>query len=367
MLSTPRRLLLAFAALAAAALLSMPASAGAWQTVSIEGGTLFITGDVGKTPDEVTIAYDSIKKEFVIGHDVFMLLPPPGCVFDGNGPPYKVMRCPSAGITRIRIDLGSDRDRVAFTNLIERFAPTEGGPQSYVPIDLVSVEVFTGPGNDSFDGSNEVIEDEMIAGSEHIATQLMSMGSGIDTVTVEAGQNTIEMEGSGKLSLAGGANEVGIAEGGSKIEISDGVNHVEVGAGNSKATIGGGINELEFGPGTSNVTATDGTNALRFGAGNSVFSGGRGMDAVIFGQGNNTFSGGLNKDTASLGPGNDTAKGGVHTDTLKGGKGRDTLVGGSGADDLLGGPGRDSLYGGPGRDTCLPGGGAGFVFACEVP
>jgi Ca2+-binding RTX toxin-like protein len=356
-------------AIGAVSLLALPGSAAAFQTIRIEGGTLFITGDVGKTPDEVTIRFESATDEYVIGHDIDMLVPPPGCVFEGSGPPFKIMRCSARGITRIRIDLGSDRDRVMFDNVIEKgIAPNfaKAVPYTYLPIDLVSVEVNTGPGNDRFDGANEVVEDDLSVTGTHIAVQHMDMGTGVDSVSVEGGQNTIEMEGSGRLSVAGGNVDAAIAEGGSKIDVLDGVNSITVGPGNSTASIADGINVIAFGPGTSSVEATNGTNTVSFGPGNSVFSGGDGIDSVVFGPGNNRFSGGRNKDEVSLGPGKDSASGGAHIDTLRGGKGRDTLRGGIGGDSLLGGPGFDSLFGGPGRDTCLPGG-PGFVFSCEIP
>ena len=351
------------------AALAFPAASSAFQTIRIEGGTLFITGDVGKTPDEVTIRYDSVKNEYVIGHDVDMLVPPPGCTFEGGGPPYKIVHCPAPGITRIRIDLGTDKDKVSLDNMIVK-APAPNFvvrvPDTYLPVDLVSVEIFMGPGNDKFDGTNEVVDDGSLAGSDHIATQIMSMGTDVDTVTMEAGQNTIEMDGSGRVDLAGGINDVDVALGGSRLRITGGLNDVTVGPGNSKAELDAAFNTLVFGPGTSTVTASSGANIVSFGSGNGVFTGGAGVDTVTFGPGNNSFSGGGGDDSVSLGPGKDSASGGPGRDTIRGGKGKDTARGGSGNDRLFGGPGFDSLFGGSGMDACFPGG-PGIAFACESP
>lgn len=354
-------------------LLALPGGASAFQTIRIEGGTLFITGDVGKTPDEVTIRFDSVKNEYVIGHDVDMLVPPPGCTFEGGGPPYKILHCPAPGITRIRIDLGIDKDKVSLDNMIVK-APAPNFvkpvPDTYLPVDLVSVEIFMGPGNDKVDLAEEDITEEELmaafaAAGINPATQTVSMGTDVDTVSIESGQNTIDLDGSGRLNLAGGTNVADIALGGARLQLTGGLNDVTVGPGNSRADLGAAFNTLVFGPGTTSVTAVGGENSVSFGPGNSVFTGGSGIDAVIFGPGNNSFSGGGGNDSVSLGPGKDSGAGGPGKDTFRGGPGRDTLRGGPGRDKLSGGPAFDSLFGGPGRDTCRPGG-PGFEVSCEI-
>jgi Ca2+-binding RTX toxin-like protein len=368
------RLAIAVAALAVASLLALPGSAAAFQTVRIEGGTLFITGDAGKTTDEVTIRFDSVKNEFVIGHDVDMITPPPGCTFEGGGPPYKILHCPAPGITRIRVDLGTEKDKVSFDNIIDKGIAPYAGPKpmsdTYLPIDLVSVEIFTGAGNDKVDlAEEEITEEDLIAAFAaagiNPATQTINTGTDVDTVTVETGQNTIDMEGSAKLNLLGGINDVDIALGGSRLQVTGGLNDVRVGPGNSKADLGGLSNTLVFGPGASSVTAVSGENNVTFGPGNSVFSGGSGIDMAIFGPGNNSFAGGGGNDSVILGAGKDSASGGPGKDTIRGGKGKDTARGGPGNDSLFGGPAFDSLFGGPGKDACAPGG-PGVEFQCEV-
>jgi Ca2+-binding RTX toxin-like protein len=371
------RLALLSAALAAASLLALPGGAGAFQTIRIEGGTLFITGDVGKTPDEVTIRFDSVKNEYVIGHDVDMIAPPPGCTFEGGGPPYKIMHCPAPGITRIRIDLATDKDKVIFENMIDKgLAPNfaQVVPDTYVPIELVSISVNLGPGNDKFDGGGmTVIEDPTPDADGNPAEMEIDLGVGIDVASVESGSAKMAFGGSGKLTISGGENEVTFVES-AALFILGGLNTIAVGEGTSKATVSDGQNTVTFGAGNSVFAASAGTNVVTFGPGNSVFTGGSGNDSAFFGPGpgNNSFSGGGGSDSVSLGPGNDTAAGGPGGDLLRGGPGKeklrgeggaDTLFGGPGKDVLFGGPAFDRLFGGPGMDLCFPGG-PGIEVSC---
>ncbi len=358
-------------AAATTAALAFTAVSAAHQTVTISGSELVIEGDKTKPTDEVTITYDSVKEEFVIGHDIEDPIPP-GCYRDAVEPFHK-LHCPAKGITKIRVEVGSANDTVRQENIID-IVSTAGVPTGalIVPKDLVSIEVNTGSGNDRFEEEptdvfeknmqedNEIEEERA---KEAQAVMKLSMGVGADTVTLSRGVSTVDFDGSARLNVLGGINQVDVALGGSSLNLLDGFNTIAVGAGNSKATVSGGDNSVTLGAGASSFTASGGDNTVAFGAGNSIFSGGTGSDSVLFGPGNNTFSGGGGADSVSLGPGRDTAGGGPGKDTLRGGPGKDTLRGGSGADRLFGGPAFDSIFGGPGPDQCFPGG-PGFEASC---
>jgi Ca2+-binding RTX toxin-like protein len=364
------RLVVGFAALAAAALLFGPGSALAWQTVTIEGATLHIAGDNGKTTDEVTITIDYFAGDYVIGHDINMTTPPAGCHFEGPGPPYKVLRCPIKGIKRIRIETGDDRDKVDLDDLVVPGAPPVI-PDVYLSPELEQVTVNAGAGNDRVAVNTWKMipggytprlaaHASAVAPGTNPAVAEIDTGPGVDTVSADGGDNTVTFGDSGKFTGTGAhaVNKVSFGPGNSQLILTDGTNQVSLGAGNSKATVSGGANQVTFGAGTSTFTATGGTNAVVFGAGNSILVGGPGADAASFGVGNNSFTGGGGNDVARMGAGRDNASGGAGKDLLVGGRGNDRLRGGAGFDILKGGAGH--------RDECLSGG-RGLMVGCELP
>jgi Ca2+-binding RTX toxin-like protein len=314
------------AAMVTVAALALPAAASAFQTVSLteefDGSkTITITGDKTKPADLVTISYDSATNEFIIGHDIDMATPPAGCHFVGSGPPYKVLRCPASLVTVIHIDTGGDKDSVVIDGLIN-----PSGTSAYLAPELNAVDIKTGAGNDKvsaapWTGSYRTWATASVAGNTAV-TQI-DTGSGVDSVTVENGINTVAFGGSGKFTASGGTNTVSF------------------GAGNSKFTGGAGID------------------VATFGSGNSTFTGSGGSDKARFGAGSNKFSGGAGNDKAKLGAGNDSGSGGPGNDKLNGGAGNDHLSGNGGFDVLKGGGGHS--------DKCLAGGGGAKTRGCEKP
>jgi Ca2+-binding RTX toxin-like protein len=364
------RLAACLAAVGVLVALGLPATSAAHQIVTISSGELVIQGDVTKPTDEVTVTYDSVKDEYVIGHDIEDPIPP-GCYRDAVEPFHK-LHCPARGIVKITVNLGGSRDRFKEDNLSLGY----NLQAVYVPVDLRTLVVNAGPGNDIFEEEelNEAelaeqrmaVEEEEGEESRNPVMRDIEMGGDIDSVTLHRGTNVVDFEGGARFAGLGGANTVTIGGGPSSLTLGGGTNQIAVGPGNSKATASDGINTVSFGPGASTFTATGGTNTVLFGTGNSVFSGGAGVDAVTFGPGNNVFSGGKGSDFANLGKGNDSASAGPGKDTVRGGPGKDTIRGGPGGDHLFGGPAFDSIFGGPGRDFCFPGG-RGFEASCEVP
>ena len=85
----------------------------------------------------------------MIGHDIDMLTAPPGCAFEGPGPPYNVLHCPARGIGRISVSLGNGKDSVQTRNVI--YYVGFGAPKSFLPPDLVGVDVEYGPSDDVMD------------------------------------------------------------------------------------------------------------------------------------------------------------------------------------------------------------------------
>lgn len=376
--------------------LALPAVAQAHQIVRIEGGQLIIEGDHTKEADEVTVVYDSVKDEYVIGHDIEDPIPA-GCYRDAIEPFHK-LHCPASGITKIVVNLGNADDKFKSENLSDVIFTDKGPFILFLPKDLQKIELNEGPGNDSYE-EDEYTEQELKAiraaeqkeeeeeedhegqsedhngaPSEAAATLRVDMGTGADSATLRRGVASFDFGGSARLTTLGGFNFVDIAAGGSHLDFAGGHNMVTVGNGNSRAMTSGGINWVTFGAGNSTYTATGGVNWVTFGTGNGVFTGGPGLDTAVFGNGNNTFNGGGGNDQATLGKGNDSAKGGPGADTIAGGSGRDSANGGPGRDKLsggksndklVGGPGKDQLNGGPGnRDNCLSG---ERLIACELP
>jgi Ca2+-binding RTX toxin-like protein len=338
----------------AAALLGLPGAASAFQNVTLENGgtTLHIVGDAGKATDLVTIKYDLATNEYVLTHDI--LTAPPGCRFEGKGPPYKLLRCPAQGIAFIVVETGTEADRFAMADMVATNLLKSG---IWYPPDLLEVIVNMGPGNDKYEETS--IQPPALPPAEMVAKRSIDMGGGNDGAAVGPGTNTIVFgDGSAKLATAEGTNTITAGSGNSRIELGGGANAVTLGDGDSQVTAAGGTNSASFGAGASRFTGGPGADFATFGAGTAIFTGNGGDDRAIFGPGVNRFFGGPGADTTSLGPGNDFGFGGA---------GRDRLLGGPGKDRLFGGADYDLLNGGPGKpDRCYGGAGGAMPLGCEV-
>jgi Ca2+-binding RTX toxin-like protein len=166
---SPGRPLLAVLLLAALIALSSVAGAAAHQKVTIEQGegflehlgtNLVIHGD--DRPDLVTVFYDPLLDEFLIGHDIEEPIPE-GCYRDSKEP-FHILHCPRGLITgRVFVYTGVGSDKVVITAKVK---------------DVVdSVRAFLGVGNDSFEGDEEDDEVDEEEGNDQATT-----GGGADTV-----------------------------------------------------------------------------------------------------------------------------------------------------------------------------------------
>lgn len=189
---SPGRLLLAALALVAIAALGSVPGAAAHQKVTIEEGegflehlgtNLVIHGD--DRPDLVTVIYDPVLDEFLIGHDIEDPIPE-GCYRDSKEP-FHILHCPRHLITgRVFVYTGVGSDKVVITAKVK---------------DIVdSVRASLGVGNDSFEGDEEDDEVDEGEGNDQAMT-----GGGADTVKGGPGGDKV-YGGPGPDHLFGGPN-----------------------------------------------------------------------------------------------------------------------------------------------------------------
>lgn len=186
-----RRLLLIFLALATTAL-AWPATAAAHQHVTIEEGGGFM-GDPGThlvihgddRPDLVTVVYDPLLDEFLIGHDIEEPIPE-GCYRD-SAEPFHILHCPARLITgRIYVYTGVGNDKVVVSEKAKDV--------------IAATRVFLGLGFDSFEGDEEDDEVDGEEGGDEAKT-----GGGDDTFKGGPGGDEA-YGGTGIDSLFGGVN-----------------------------------------------------------------------------------------------------------------------------------------------------------------
>ncbi len=217
----------------------------------------------------------------------------------------------------------------------------------------------------------------------------LTLGAGIDTVTLQGhasidvvdntgnntitgnlGDNVIEVTGgidvahgglgtdrlfvdysNATLSVIGTA--VNITDGGSHAVTFDGFENFTIltGSGDDTITVGDGANIVRTGDGNDTITVGNGHNTIDAGAGNDTVTAGDGGNAIWGGYGNDTITAGAGNDYVNGGVGDDTLTGGGGNDTLDGREGNDTISGGAGNDDMIGGIGINTLDGGADTDT----------------
>ncbi len=194
--------------------------------------------------------------------------------------------------------------------------------------------------------------------------------SGNNTITGNMGDNVIEVTGgvdvahgglgtdklfvdysNATLSVIGTA--VNITDGGSHAVTFDGFENFTIftGSGDDTITVGDGTNIVRTAGGNDTITAGNGHNTIDAGTGNDTVTAGNGGNSIWGGFGNDTITSGTGNDYINGGLGDDTLSGGGGNDTLDGREGNDTISGGDGNDDLIGGTGINTLDGGAGIDT----------------
>lgn len=237
MIRAPLRGALCLAAIAAA-LLALPALSSAHEVISLKDGVLDIQGDVGGKPsDLVTVDYDPIKNEILVGHDITNPIPD-ACRRDAVEPFHKVY-CPADLIEQITIETGQASDRVEFG---EGF----GGPLLGAAVSAVSSEmtalVSTGAGADSFQGGDEV---------DHLTS-----GGGSDKAVLGAGNDVAKLGGGADKASGGAGNDQLKGGGGSdKLKGNGGADSLFGGAGSDKLSAGAGNDQCTPGPGQGHETS----------------------------------------------------------------------------------------------------------------
>ncbi|MBC7819670.1 MAG: putative Ig domain-containing protein, partial [Planctomycetaceae bacterium] len=126
-------------------------------------------------------------------------------------------------------------------------------------------------------------------------------------------------------------------------------------AGNDTLIAGGGDDLVLGGDGNDTLRGGSGSDSLDGGANDDLVVGQGGADLLIGGTGNDALEGGVGNDSLAGGDGTDSLTGGTGNDILSGGADNDSLLGNEGTDTLIGGFGVDLLSGGTIRDVVLGG------------
>lgn len=193
---------------------------------------------------------------------------------------------------------------------------------------------------------------------------------GNNTITGNAGSNLVEVTSGIDVAHGGGGTDrlfvdysnatlsvigtvVGVTDGGTHAVTFDGFENLTIytGSGADTITVGDGSNVVHSGDGNDTITAGDGDNQIVGGTGNDTVTAGNGGNDIWGGMGNDTITAGTGADNINGGLGDDTLTGGGGNDTLDGSNGNDTVSGGLGDDTLMGGTGNNILDGGADTDT----------------
>jgi Ca2+-binding RTX toxin-like protein len=218
-------------------------------------------------------------------------------------------------------------------------------------------------------------------------------GSGADTITTGAGDDTIKTgNGASTVTAGQGANFIRGGSDADTITALDGGNLVKAGNGTNTVTTGAGADTIFAGTGADTIVSGGGDDRISLFGGADTVDAGVGDDRLIVdyaemttnvtggitgGDGNSGYVGhladlagssidfeGIESFRITTGSGDDTLVTGKGDDMLRGGLGLDVFDGGGGDDQLFGGEGGDELRGGRGADVVTGGGGAdAFVFA----
>jgi len=222
------------------------------------------------------------------------------------------------------IDGGEGHDTVSYSDA------SEG-----VVIDLISGVVRGGEADGDVLRSIENVtgsdHDDVIAGDDHAAGNIVFGGGGNDQLFGRGGDDHLEGGAGADLIDGGEGNDTAIYLG------STGGVAIDLAAGSAS----GGDAEGDVLRGIENVTGGDQADTLRGDAGSNFLIGNGGNDLIEGRDGNDLVSGGDGDDVLDGGNGDDIMSGGRGVDRLLGGAGDDILDGGAGADVIDGGEGED--------------------------
>ena len=215
-----------------------------------------------------------------------------------------------------------------------------------------NLTIFGGTGTDTLMGGagNDTIRDaggsntiDGGAGNDYIATNisywntsLVNATTGTSLISGGDGNDTIRAGGNSDTIFGGAGDDLitsVTSQGGM------GIDSISGDAGND--TIQGSL-------GNDNISGGAGDDKITDWGGNNTIDGGDGNDQIstLYYSGNNTITGGSGNDIITAGSGNDSISGDDGDDKLYGNYGNDWISGGNGNDILYGGNGADTLIGG---------------------
>ncbi len=349
------------------------------------GGNLSLIENGAGQSDDVTVAYDSQRDEFVIASTVDSSL-----IADGTTVTNEIRVAASQVTGGLIANLGGGDDRLNLRAIGLRTTVLGGAGNDTVTGSQGDDTIDTGTGDDVANGGNgrDVLlggggNDVLIGGAQNDVLnggdgndQLDGQGSSGDMVNGDAGDDTLR-GGAGTDAIRGGdgfdtfverqervASPLTIVLRDTQVTGLNAMGEVETLTSVERALIelGSGDDRLDASAFTGSVTLLGGmgNDTLIGGHGDDVLQGQQGHDVLDGRQGNDRLLGGNGHDCMQGGLGNDSLDGGLGNDALLGGDGNDSLRGGDGTDWLLGEAGSDIVQGDAGLDR-LTGGGNGIT------
>jgi hypothetical protein len=309
------------------ALMAFFAGAARAATVSVVGGTLRYTANLGEANTLVishagsTWSIDDLGSDSIVSGAGCATGPPPGFHADCADPVQDVV-----------VQLGN-ADDVA---MLDASVAPPGGAR-----------LEGGDGNDALLGGGG--PDVLVGGA---GADTMSGGGGVDTVTYDDRAAPVVVA----IDDAGGDGEAGEND-----DVRSDVERVVGGSGADTLVGNIGANALDGGPGDDLLDGGVGPDALTGGDGvDTVTYAGRGTPVAVRLNGLPDDGGAGEADNVSA----EIVLGGSGADTLAGDGGANVLDGGAGDDVVDGGAGPDRLMGGPGQDVVLARDGAADTVDC---
>lgn len=351
-----RTAVLAAAVAAAAVLVPAPAQAAVPGTVWIEGTTVRYLAAPGAT-NRVDVSPASDPGVIV----VFDGLSPLAAAYPCLPVDQNTVRCPTAGITRLRVELGDGNDVASTATSIVAHVYGQAGADKLLAGGTAVEYLHGGLDND---------------------TLLTGTGPG-DVLYGDAGVDTASFQSRAKpvrVTLDNVANDGDVASH-ENDNVDTSVEKVLGGSANDELVGSALANILDGGSGNDTLWGANGNDTLVGGLGADTFHGNNGVDLVSYAMRTNPVTvriDGLRGDGeagendavlstvegVSGGAGADYLVGTAAANLLHGNAGADRVYGLGGNDYLTGGTANDYLNGGADSDTCVGGTGTNTLVSC---
>ena len=272
-------------------------------------------------------------------------------------------------------------DSTNSTNVFTRDGDDTVNIQSLKTVNLLSILIDTGIGNDTINGTgadvgllriqlnggdgddaiNGTLGRDIINGGD--GNDVVSGGSGNDTIDGGNGDDTLNGD-AGRDSIDGGIGDDMIFGGdGNDIARGGFGNDFVNGDADNDDVRGGQGDDIVVGSfGNDLVHGDNGDDSLFGGTGNDQLDGGNGADYIRGHSGSDLIKGGDGNDEITGDAGNDVINGGDGNDLITDSRGLNTLAGGDGDDIIIGGNDSDTIIAGDGDDMVFGGGGRDLIF-----